>query len=609
MDFRKLTPLYLTTLHASSRRLTLSLVYGLLLLCWLMPGQAQAQDTEADTTAAAQEEQAPNWPEDSLGRRTPRGAVYGFIKSVAAQDYDRAALYLKLDTTLQQNRDGATMARSLQRLLDQSGQILPYAWLSDNPEGRDDDDLGPNLDRVGEAELEGSSFDLFVEKTEGEGGAPVWLFSSQTVQRIPVPLDDAATTPLVDKVSPDIIEENSWGGVPISHWLAIVLVAIVSYLVARAIVALILLAIPFVWTKARDEDTAGIIGAFGLPVRLYLAVWLFVFASEAVGISIIVRLRLSEITLVVGLVAFLILLWRLIDFVSNLIQRRLARHNNQAGISAILFLRRGVKIGIVVLGIIMALDTFGFDVTTGLAALGIGGIALALGAQKTVENFVGSVMLIADQPVRVGDFCKVGSITGTVEQIGMRSTRLRTGERTVVTIPNGEFSSQSIENFAHRDRFLFQTTLGVRYETTPDQLRYLLVELRTILYAHPKVSETTARVRFIELGKDSLNLEIFTYILAKSFDEFLEVKEDLLLRIMDTVADSGTDFAFTSQTLYLSRDKGVSEEKAQEVQEKVRQWKEAGELQLPSFDEARIRELRGSIPYPPEGSVQHSPAK
>src|SRR5690606_23005857 len=135
---------------------------------------------------------------------------------------------------------------------------------------------------------------------------------------------------------------------------------------------------------------------------------------------------------------------------------------------------RAAKIAIVALGIIWILGAIGVDITTGLAALGIGGLALALGAQKTIENFVGSVTLITDQPIRVGDFCSVAGTTGTIEKIGMRSTRIRTLDRTVVTIPNGEFSSSKIENYAHRDRFWFHPVIGLRYETTPDQIRYLL---------------------------------------------------------------------------------------------------------------------------------------
>jgi MscS family membrane protein len=248
------------------------------------------------------------------------------------------------------------------------------------------------------------------------------------------------------------------------------------------------------------------------------------------------------------------------------------------------------------------LSTFGFNVSTWLAALGIGGIALALGTQKTVENFVGSVTLIADHPVHVGDFCKAGDVVGTIEQIGMRTTRIRTGDRTVISIPNGEFSSMKIENFAPRDKFLFDPVLGLRYETTPDQIRYLLVTLRSMLYAHPKVNPDPARVRFAGFGPDALRLEFWVYINTTSNDEFLEVQEDLLLRIMDIVNASGTGLAFPSQTLYLAKDDGVSTEKTANAEAQVKQWREAGEIQLPKFTEEKIAALRGTIPYPPEGA-------
>ncbi|MBF6607719.1 MAG: mechanosensitive ion channel family protein, partial [Flavobacterium sp.] len=311
------------------------------------------------------------------------------------------------------------------------------------------------------------------------------------------------------------------------------------------------------------------------------------------------------ITVIIGLIAFLLLLWRLADFISGFTQKRMNKKGRATAVSVILFLRRAAKVAIVVFGTIVVLDTLGFDVTTGLAALGIGGIALALGAQKTVENFVGSVTLIADQPIRVGDFCTVSGVTGTVEQIGMRSTRIRTLGRTVVSIPNGEFSSSKIENYAHRDRFLLKHIFDLRYETTPDQIRYLLVELRTILYAHPMVNPDPARVRFISLASSSLQLEIYAYIDAPNFDVFLEVQEDLLLRMMDTVAASGTNFAFPSRTIYMARDKGLSEEKSAESHAKVSSWRESNDISIPNFEKGRIEELKGSITYPADGSVGH----
>ncbi len=531
----------------------------MLWLCAAAVLPARAQEATADSTVAAA---LPDWPQDSLGRRTPRGTVQGFIKAISEENYEKAALFLNLDSTLQQPQQGPKLAHALQRLLDQGGEIVPYSLISDAYTGRVDDNLGPNLERVGTASVNGETFDLFLEKIEGPEGGPLWLFSSQTVQRIPVIIEQASK-PLVDKVLPGVVVENKWEGVPIGHWLALLLLAALAYVVAWLLVRLVVYLLKLGWRNARKEHIAGLIRAFTLPIQLYLAVWLFVWVGQQAGISIIVRQKFSQITVLVGMVAILLLLWRLLDVMSQFLERRLTRRGNMAGLSAVLFLRRGLKIAVVVFGVIALLGTLGFDVTTGLAALGIGGIALALGAQKTVENFVGSVTLIADQPIRVGDFCKVGETVGTVEQIGMRSTRIRTNDRTVVTIPNGDFSSQRIENFAHRDRIWFHPTFGIRCDTSPEQIRYLLVELRSILYAHPKIDPESARVRFVGVGASSFNLEVFSYVLTRDFGEFLEVQEDLLLRMLEVIDSSGSGLAFPSQTLYLGRDSGKSEEKTQ----------------------------------------------
>jgi len=541
-------------------------------------------------------------PDDSLGRRNPRGTISGFIQSVAEQNYLRASQYLNLDKPRRKNAERERIVKVLQRLLDQGGDIMPYSWISNKTTGRLDDELPPEEDLVGTVTADGEVINIFVEVT-GEPTAPIWKISSETVKTVAaITVEDEL---LVDRVLPDKLQENLWGGVPVGHWLAILVLFVSSYVISWLIIWLIAFLLKKLWARARSEHGQGVIDAFALPFKLYLAVWLFVGISQQVGISIIVRQRFSTTTVVIGLVAFILLLLRLTDFISNFSKGKMTRRGRISAVSIILFLRRAIKIAIIVFGCIGILSAIGFDVTTGLAALGIGGIALALGAQKTVENFVGSVTLIADQPIRVGDFCKVGDIAGTVEQIGMRSTQIRTGERTIVTIPNGEFASTKIENYAHRDRFLFNPAVEVRYETTPDQIRYLLVELRKVLYAHPLVSPDPARIRFAGFGESSLRLEVWSYIDTPSFDVFLEVKEDLLLRFMDVVAASGTDFAFPSQTLYFAKDKGVSEEKTSAAAETVKGWKENNDLQLPGFDPTMIEQLKGTIPYPPEGSISN----
>ncbi|RNI27153.1 mechanosensitive ion channel family protein [Rufibacter immobilis] len=570
-------------------------VVGLWLFClglWAVP--AQAQEAAADTVAV--EATVPNWPDDSLGRRTPRGTVEGFIQAISEQNYAKAALYLNLDSALQQPQRGEKLAHALQRLLDQGGEILPYAFISDTSSGRSNDNLGPNLDRVGSATVNGENFDLFLEMIESPEGGPIWLFSSQTVQRIPVDIEQASK-PIADQVMPSVVVEKKWGGVPVGHWLSLLLIAALAYAVAWCIIMGLRYVLRKTWKKAREESVAGLIQAFSLPIQLYLALRLAIWASQTAGISIIVRQKFSALTIIATVVLFLLLIWRLIDVFGLYLQRRMIARRHQAGLSAVLFLRRGAKLAVVVFGVIAVLGTLGFDVTTGIAALGVGGLALALGAQKTVENFVGSVTLIADQPIRVGDFCKVGDTVGTVETIGMRSTRIRTNDRTIVTIPNGDFSSQRIENYAHRDRIWFHPTFGVRCDTSPEQIRYLLVELRAILYAHPKIDPTSARVRFVGIGASSFNLEVFSYVLTSDFDEFLEIQEDLLLRMMDVINASGTSFAFPSQTLYLGRDTGLEQEKTQSAEEQVKKWRENEELQLPRFSPERIASLRNTIPY------------
>lgn len=576
-----------------------SFIICLLLLCGTGQLQGQVLPT-TNTETQAEEPEAPQFPPDSLGRRTPRGTVSGFIKAVADQNYSRASRYLNLEQAPSGSQEGERLARVLRNLLDRRGNIMPYSWISDEISGHPDDELPLNMDRVGSVTAEGETIDLYVEETTGPEDEPIWLFSSETVEILAtVAIEEEL---IIDRLLPDYLENNSWGGVPVGHWLVMILLAGLAYLFAWCILEILLFLTQKFWPRARTETTSGILNALALPIRLYLAVWLFIAMTREVGISIILRQMFSGITMVIGLLAFLILLWRLSGFIGEFSKDRMSLRGNVSGVSVVLFLQRTAKVAIVIFGIIAILGAVGVDITTGLAALGIGGIALALGAQKTIENFVGSVTVIADQPVRVGDFCKVGDVIGTVEKIGMRSTRIRTLNRTVVTIPNGKFSSDNIENYAHRDRFLFNPKFGLRYESTPDQIRYLLVELRAVLYAHPMVLPEPSRVRFTELGADSVNLEFFAYLSVTTFDDFLEVKEDLLLRMMDVVGESGTGFAFPSQTIYFGRDSGLSKDKARNVEEKVRQWREKGELQIPKFDPDRIKEIENKTPYPPEGS-------
>jgi MscS family membrane protein len=238
-----------------------------------------------------------------------------------------------------------------------------------------------------------------------------------------------------------------------------------------------------------------------------------------------------------------------------------------------------------------------------LAGVSVGGLAVALAAQKTVENFIGALTLFADRPVRVGEFFRYGDNLGTVEEIGMRSTRIRGIDRTVTTIPNSELASMQITNLTKRDMMLTMFKFGLRYETTPEQLRHVLAKLRELLLAHPKVTPEPARVRFVGFGDASLNVEIFAYVRTQDWNEFLGIQEDIYLRMMDVVAASGTGFAFPSQTVYLTRDKGLDSERSAAAIAEVRRWREKHELPFPDFDPEFAETHRDTLDFPPAGSL------
>lgn len=216
--------------------------------------------------------------------------------------------------------------------------------------------------------------------------------------------------------------------------------------------------------------------------------------------------------------------------------------------------RKFAKIVLLALGAVAVLSELGFQVASLLAGLGIGGIALALAAQKTVEHLIGSVAIGIDQPFRIGDFVKVDDVVGMVESIGLRSTRIRTLDRTLVTLPNGKLADMKAETFAARDRIRLLVNLALVYSTRSDQLRRILREVEDALRAHPRIWPDTVSVRFTALGDSSLNVEVMAWFVTTDWNEFTGIRQDLLLRFMEIVERAGSGFAFPTRTIVLDRE-------------------------------------------------------
>jgi MscS family membrane protein len=329
---------------------------------------------------------------------------------------------------------------------------------------------------------------------------------------------------------------------------------------------------------------------------------------SSISTSIVIRQFATRLAVIVGILGLGWLLIKTNGIVSELGLRSLRRRRMLGKVAMWTLVRRLFNATVVIVVALTFLYRAGVDLTAILTGLGIGGLAIALGAQKTLENLIGGLMIITDEPVRVGDFCRFADQMGTIEDIGLRSTRIRTLSRTVVAVPNGQLAAENIENFTVRDKFWLRHLIGVRYETSADQLRYLLAGIRTMLYSHPKVERDGARIRFVGFGGSSLDLEIFAYVRATEMPEFLAIQEDLLLRIMDIIAQAGTGIAFPSQTTYLAKDTPLDAQKTEEAANRVRQWRERGELPFPDFRPDQAGHLGEPIEYPPPGSSLRSGA-
>jgi|TARA_R100000501_G_scaffold18498_1_gene39535 MscS family membrane protein len=503
---------------------------------------AKAQDLSALTGDTAEETPAPE--PDLYDRDTPRGLVTGFVAALGAKDYERAAVYLEGVTLEETGEAAGNEARRLQIALDQGGTLIPFAGLSNDPAGDPVDSLPLDREKIGDLKIGGDTVPLLAQRVETEDGN-IWQISAETLAALPaLPKEEAES---IDE--PD--EGWMFAGAPLRDWLVLIFFALAAYGVIQLVFAAFLFVLRWVIAAHEESRTYKFLDAALAPLALYLAVIVFFTFAGQLETGIVARQTLTRYAGIVGWVAFVWFAWRIINAVSDLFVRRMQRTGRARARSAIVFARRSAKILLGVVVVIAILDTVGVDVTTGIAALGIGGLALALGAQKTIENLVGSLTVIIDQPIRVGDFCEIGGTKGVVIDIGMRSTRIRTNERTMVTIPNGQFADEKIENYALRDRFLFHQTIGVSYDTNAETMERVLQALREILRVSETVIDEDARVRFHGFGASSLDIEIFTYFRTNDYPESLAMQEELLFAIMRKLAEMDVDIAFPTQTVHV----------------------------------------------------------
>ena len=540
-------------------------------------------------------------PTDPLGRETPNGTLFGFLQAMQAGNYLTAAQYLQLSPA-KRARDGEQIAKELKAVLD-GAFVGSLRTISTNPEGSIQPGLPPDREKVGTISVDDSEADVILVRVSDPSAGKIWLFSVDTLSRVH-DLYGLLQAHQVETHVPQALVKTQFLGMSVWLWLALIVAVPVAAGLAWVVIELVIFPI-MLWRGYRKQPQLAHWRKISGPLWLVLGVTIHRILVSYLGLPLLHRHYYFTTARVVFTIGAGWLALRIVARVMlRLRDREIARGSTGTG-SLILLGQRMLKVVVVLLAGLAVLSALGFNLTTALAGLGIGGLAIGFGAQKTIENLFGGISLLGDEVIRVGDACNFNGRIGTIEDISLRSTRIRTVERTELSIPNGTLATMNIENLSRRDKFLFNPTLGLRPETTPDQLRFVLSQARRMLYQHPKIETASARIRLAALDQGWPALEVFSYIITRDGAEFNAIREDLLLQLMLIVHDAGTSFTFPSQNIYVGRNPGIDEEKAAQAEAKVQEWREQRQLPFPDFTSAEISEIRDSLEYPARESALH----
>jgi MscS family membrane protein len=477
-------------------------------------------------------------------RFTPRSAIFGFLEACSEGNYRRAASFLNVQRTSRKAPDREELARQFRDILDRKLRSDP-GLLSNAPEGDLSDGLAPEFELLGSVRIGDRPVDLLLERVQVEETS-LWLVSSGTVNVIEVIHDDLDSSWIESRV-PAWMRTSGPLNTAVWQWFALILLCAAVYAVATLLARMMVaVTCPIVRRTTSNIDDE-VVRSLGGPLEFLVGLLLFRSYMDYLEPSILLRTYLAR--LLTGLI-YLAIAWvavRVIDVIAAEFMARMSRRQRATVSSVTPLMRRTFKIAAILMAILATLSSWGYNTTAILAGLGVGGLAVALAAQKTIENLFGGVAITTDRPVLVGDFCRYGDKLGIVEDIGLRSTRVRTLDRTVVTVPNAEFSSLQIENFGRRDKIFFHPILSLRRDTTAEQMRTLIASFRQVLLNHPKVDPDPARVRFIAIGTYSFDIEIFAYVKTTDMNEFLLVQEEVLLQLLDAIEAAGTGLAVPVQ--------------------------------------------------------------
>jgi len=495
-------------------------------------------------------------PEEELvAQDSPRASLSRFFDLCRAGEYAEAARYL--DLTAAQRPHGPDLAWKLKAVLDR------HVWIdledvSPLPGGNAGDGLRRGTDEV--AHIPGATGSPEpVRVVRRSAGGARWVFSRATVNRIGSWYDRLEHRWALEYL-PDVLLRPGPRDLLYWQWLAFPVLLLVSWglgyvltRLTRHLLGRLASRTPTQWDdQMLVQMTGPFTFAWALGVTFVLVPWLGLYQPA--------QEFMDRLTRAAFFVVFFWGLARSIDVGRDVITASTPSGQHAASRSLVPLGARVAKLLVLAIAVVAFLSQLGYPVASLVAGLGIGGLAVALAAQKSLENLFGTFSLGADQPFREGDFVRVEDFVGTVETIGLRSSRIRTLDRTLITIPNGKLAEMRLESFTARDRMRLACFIRLVHGTTAQQMRAVLAGLERVLREHPKIWTSSMVVRLAELAESSLNVEVMAWFQTPDWDEFQLIRQEVLLQFMAVVEESGSSFAFPTRTVHLTGGAGSERE-------------------------------------------------
>jgi len=491
----------------------------------------------------------PLGPADEFNRGVPRGSLKGYLKSARDGDFEQAAKYLDLRYLPGRMgvSQGPQLARQLKIALDKE-LWFDLEVVSDHPDGFSDDGMSANRDIIGRIKTPEKTVDILLQRVPRGDGIHIWKFSNQTVAEIPHLYEQFGYGPFEESLS-KIFPDAQFLGWQVWQWILWLINLALSFIVALLITWFVNLLV----SRKDSEMRRQIKQLVAWPVRFLLWLILEELGLSVIGLSLTVRTIFQYDPVLPFVMTWTAI--RLVDLIVFWWGERLRRSRREDAIVLLRPARTAIRVTLVTVAVLFWLDNIGLKVSTLLAGLGVGGLAVALAAQDTLKNLLGSVMILLDKPYRVGQRIVAKGHDGIVEDIGLRSTRIRllTGHQT--TIPNDEMAKIDIENIGQRPHIRRLVNIGITYDTPPEKIEKAVDIIMKILDNHEGLDpEFPPRAYFSEYNPYSLNILVLYWYHPADYWGYMKFSQWVNLQIAREFHKEGIKFAFPTSTTILSQD-------------------------------------------------------